>query len=152
MNGPSRSEIGLTILRATIGFIFVTHGAAKLYGGVGATAAFLAQLGVPAAAPTAWALMVLEVFGGAALVAGFLVRPLAVLFCIHMITGILLVHGAEGWYVVGPGRNGAEFNVLLVAGLLTLLLAGPGAAAFDRRRADRRRGPEDVLHQEPEEA
>lgn len=151
MDDATRTGIGLSILRATIGFIFVTHGVAKLYGGVGGTAAFLGELGVPAAAVVAWGLTLLEVFGGIALVAGFLVRPLAVLFCIHMITGIFLVHAREGWYVVGPGQGGAEFNVLLVAGLVTLLLAGPGAAAVDRRRALGREDPDDAVRQRPGE-
>ena len=34
------------------------------------------------------------------------------------IAGIVLVHAPEGWFVVGKGRNGVEFSVLLVVALL----------------------------------
>ena len=29
--------------------------------------------------------------------------------------GIILVHLREGWFVVGGGRNGVEYSVLLVS-------------------------------------
>ena len=32
-----------------------------------------------------------------------------------LIMGIVMVHYPEGWYVVGGGRNGIEFNILLIA-------------------------------------
>ena len=37
------------------------------------------------------------------------------------VAGIILVHWQDGWYVVGGGRNGIEFNFLLIACFLTLL-------------------------------
>ena len=38
-----------------------------------------------------------------------------------LVMGIVMVHGKEGWFVVGGGRNGIEFNVLLICVLLTIL-------------------------------
>ena len=35
--------------------------------------------------------------------------------------GIVLVHGPEGWFVVGMGRNGVEFSVLLLAALASFI-------------------------------
>ncbi len=32
--------------------------------------------------------------------------------------GIVLVHAPAGWFVVGHGRNGMEYSVLLIAALL----------------------------------
>ncbi len=37
------------------------------------------------------------------------------------VMGIILVHFEEGWYVVGEGRNGMEFNVLVIFVLLTIM-------------------------------
>lgn len=34
--------------------------------------------------------------------------------------GIVLVHAPEGWFVVGLGRNGMEYSVLLIVCLLSL--------------------------------
>ncbi len=32
--------------------------------------------------------------------------------------GIVMVHAQDGWFVVGKGRNGAEYSVLLIVALL----------------------------------
>jgi putative oxidoreductase len=37
------------------------------------------------------------------------------------LVGIFILHIKDGWYVVGGGRNGVEFNVLLIAALLTIM-------------------------------
>lgn len=38
-----------------------------------------------------------------------------------LVGGIIMVHWPDGWFVVGGGRNGIEFNLLLIACLLTLM-------------------------------
>jgi putative oxidoreductase len=38
-----------------------------------------------------------------------------------LLVGIFILHIKDGWYVVGGGRNGVEFNVLLIAALLTIM-------------------------------
>ncbi len=133
--------VGLAILRVVIGVVFVAHGAPKLFGGgVEGLAEMLGGLGVPLAGVSAWIVTLLEFFGGLALVVGFLVVPVALLLSFHMLMGIVLVHAPNGFYVIGPGQGGVEFNLLLIAGLLTLMLAGPGFGALDARR----RGAEPV--------
>lgn len=34
------------------------------------------------------------------------------------VMGIVLVHASAGWFVVGVGRNGSEYSVLLIVCLL----------------------------------
>ena len=61
--------------------------------------------------------------------------PIALLLATHMMAGIVLVHAANGFYVLGPKANfGIEFNLLLVASLLMLVFGGPGLAAMDSRK------------------
>jgi putative oxidoreductase len=48
-------------------------------------------------------------------------KPLAVLNIIIFIAGIIMIHGANGWYVVGGGRNGVEYNFLLIFSFATFL-------------------------------
>lgn len=50
------------------------------------------------------------------------VSPLAVIYSVIYALGIALVHAKAGWFVVGLGRNGSEFSVLLIACLLALAL------------------------------
>lgn len=136
-------KTGKLILRVTLAVIFLSHGLPKLLGGVDGMATFLAQLGVPMASLAAWSVTLLEVAGGMLLLIGYLVPPIAVLLAFHMLLGIVLIHGASGWYVVGPGQGGAEFNVLLIAGLLALVFVGSGPRLFSaavRRRIARLRG------------
>lgn len=125
-------DLGLAILRVVLGVIYVAHGAPKLLGGVGELAVTLDVLGFPAPIAWAWLVTTLEFFGGLLLLVGLLVTPIALLLSIEMACGIVLVHAANGWYVIGPGTGGVEFNVLLIASLLTLVFAGPGSAAIDR--------------------
>lgn len=126
--------LGLAFLRVVTGIIYVAHGVPKLTGGVQGTAGYFASLGIPAPTLGAWLIALLETGGGILLLVGFLVTPLAILLVIHMLTGIFLVHIPNGFYVIGAGSGGAEFSLLLVAALATLVLAGPGAAAVDARR------------------
>jgi putative oxidoreductase len=41
-------------------------------------------------------------------------KPLALLNIIIFVMGIILIHRKHGWYVVGGGSEGVEFNVLLI--------------------------------------
>ena len=133
--------LGTAILRVVIGVIFIAHGFPKLFGGIEATTGFLGQLGIPAPVVAAWLVALLETVGGALLIVGLFVTPLAILLSAHMLLGIILVHAPNGFYVVGPGQGGIEFNLLLIAGLLALIFAGPGIAAVDSSR-----GGADVTH------
>jgi len=126
-------ELGLAILRVVLGVIFIAHGYPKIAGGVAGTGQFLGQLGIPLAGFFAWVVTLLEFFGGIALVIGFLVTPISLLLSFHMLLGIILVHAPNGFYVVGPGQGGLEFNLLLIAALLGLVFVGPGMAALDSR-------------------
>lgn len=130
-------DLGLAILRVVTGVIFVAHGAPKLFGGgVEELARMLGGIGVPFTTAAAWGITLLEFFGGLALVAGLVVVPVAILLSLHMLTDIVLVHGSAGFFVIGPQAQhppgGVEFNLLLIAALCALILAGPGAAAADR--------------------
>lgn len=124
----------LALLRIVTGVIYIAHGWSKISGGIPDTASFMGQLGVPVPMAAAWFIALLETVGGLALILGIFVAPIAVLLAIHMLAGIVLVHGANGFYVIGPGQGGYEFNLLLIAVLITMILLGPGAWALRGRK------------------
>jgi len=62
-----------------------------------------------------------------ALALGFFVRPLCAWYAAEILTGIALVHWSEGWFVVGAGRGGMEYSVLIVACLASVFLADRAA-------------------------
>ncbi|MCL7971810.1 MAG: DoxX family protein [marine benthic group bacterium] len=127
-------DLGLTILRVVLGVIFIAHGAPSIFGGMEGTIALLESQGIPAPTVTAWFISLLGFVGGMCLIAGFLVTPVALLLVVYMMLGIILVHAARGFYVLGPNANGGiEYNLLLAASLLMLVFGGPGLAAMDSR-------------------
>ncbi len=144
--------LGQMILRIMLGVIFVAHGAAKMFGdgGPGAAAGFLGSLGVPVPILASWVVTLLEFVGGMFLIVGLFVLPAAILLAIHLLLGIILVHAQSGFYVIGPGAGGVEFNLLLIAGLLSMLLGGPGLAAVDNRSASPAAAPPPAPEPMPE--
>jgi putative oxidoreductase len=132
MKNGMNPELGLAILRIVLGVIFVAHGWPKV-GDMAGTAAFLGGVGIPAPMIAAWLVTILELGGGILLLAGFLVTPVALFLTAHMFLGIITVHAAKGFYVVGLGSAGIEFNLLMAVSLLMLVFGGPGLAALDSR-------------------
>jgi len=100
------------------------HGAARIsLGTVDDFGGFLELQGLPLGLYVAWAITLFEIIGAVLLAAGFYTWIIAIIFAVELGTGIALVHWKEGWFVVGAGRNGMEYSVLLIAGLLTVAFA-----------------------------
>jgi len=128
-------ELGLAILRVVLGVIFIAHAAPSLFGGIEGTTALMGSIGIPFPETAAWTVSVLGFLGGLSLIAGFLVTPVALLLAAYVMLGIVLVHAARGFYVLGPSASGGiEYNLLLTASLLMLVFGGPGLAAMDSRK------------------
>ncbi len=135
MKGRSaRQRTALTALRVAVSLLLIVHGVARVVLGiVDDFGGFLGAVGFPLGPALAWAVTVVEIAGGALLAAGKWIRPLALYFAAQLVMGIVLVHAREGWFVVGAGRNGMEYSVLLIAVLLAVAYAAtPGGAEEPR--------------------
>lgn len=118
-----RLRVGVVVLRVAVASVFVIHGLARAWLGiVPPFGGFLASWGFPAGLAVAWAITVVEIAGGAALAVGYAVPWLAAWFILQIAAGIVMVHAASGWFVVGAGRNGVEYSVLIVACLVATAL------------------------------
>jgi putative oxidoreductase len=135
---------GPAILRLVVGAVFLAHGAQKLFGafgggGIDGTAAFFAALGLSPAVPLAMLVGVVEFAGGLMLIAGALTIFVAPVLVLTMAVAIWKVHYPQGfflnWALAPGGGFGYEFNLVLIAALLCLMLTGPGALSIDGRRA-----------------
>jgi putative oxidoreductase len=74
----------------------------------------------PLGVPLAWAIKLSHVVCAICLLLDKYVKWAAILTILILLTGIFLVHLKEGWFVVGGGRNGVEFNFLLIFVLLAI--------------------------------
>jgi putative oxidoreductase len=100
-------------LRAVIGIIFITHGAARIYyGTVDGFGEFLNHQGFLIRLPLAWAITIGEVICGSCLATGFKVRFCTVFHSVIIITGIFLIHLPQGWFTVGQSTGGVEYSLL----------------------------------------
>ncbi len=138
------ARYGPAVLRIAVGAVFIAHGAQKLFGawgggGIRGTAAFLEQAGFNPGLPWAMLVAIVELGGGIMLVAGALTMIAAFALLVEMAVATWKVHLANGFFLnwaMTPGRDhGYEFNLVLIAALLCLILGGPGALSIDGRRA-----------------
>jgi putative oxidoreductase len=142
-------EWGPLPVRLAIGGGFIFHGLPKIMSATGHQqfAAGLASMGVPAADALAWVVGVSEVLGGLLLILGLFTRWATIPLIATMLVAIVLValpNGFSAGNITGTGPNGPTFgppgyevNVLYLAGLLALLIGGPGALSLDQARYGR---------------
>ena len=119
-----RLKLALAFLRIVVAALLFVHGVARIYLGiVDDFGGFLTLNHFPLGFYLAWAITIFEIVGSVLLAIGFYVAPIAVVFVVHLLCGIFLVHWKEGWFVVGAGRNGMEYSVLLIAAFVTLAIS-----------------------------
>jgi putative oxidoreductase len=138
-------------LRLMVGYGFMQHGFAKLSKGPDAFAVILHAIGVPAPHLMAWLTILIEIFGGLAVLLGAFI-PLASLpmagvllvamFTVHWPYGfssIKIVSVIDGRAHFGP--PGYECDLLYIACLAALVLGGSGPIAISgllRKRSQSR--------------
>ena len=88
---------------------------------------FLQVNGYPAGPFLAWGITIFEIAGGITLALGYLRKFICAVFIIQLITGIILVHAKNGWFVVGYSSGGIEYSFLLL--LCFFLVASAGKPA-----------------------
>src|SRR5262245_4982957 len=131
MTETSRSQLAWLVLRLVLAGLVAAHGYYRLLtGGSSGFGQWLTSQGVPFGLVVAWAVTLSEVVGSVLLALGLWVFPVTLLLSAIYVVGIAMVHAPNGWFVVGAGRNGVEYSVLLIA---TLLCVGFQHARFGRR-------------------
>jgi putative oxidoreductase len=117
-----------TALRVALGILFLAHAGLKLFVFTPAgTAQFFGSLGLPGT--LAYIVILAEVVGGLALIAGIYSRIVALALTPILLGAIFTVHGPAGFFFSNP-NGGWEFLALWIVGLLAVALLGDGAYAL----------------------
>jgi putative oxidoreductase len=134
-------------LRLIVGYGFMEHGYAKLARGPQDFAHILHALGMPAPDLLAWATILVELLGGAAVLAGALVPLAAVPMIVVLLVAIVTVHLPNGFSSIKLqsvtatgahfGQPGYETDLLYLAAIATLVLGGSGPFSVDQMLARR---------------
>lgn len=69
----------------------------------------------------AWLIKLSHVAAAVLLLWNKYVKEASIVTIFILVMGIVMVHFSEGWFVVGGGRNGVEFNFLLIFVLLAIM-------------------------------
>ena len=109
-------------MRTAIGVIFIVHGFGK-FGNPG-FGGWISSMGIPAEMQIPIALA--EFIPGILLIIGVLTRISASLISIVMLGAIFLVKGASSL----TGEHGYEFDLILLAACLVVIVAGPGRVSL----------------------
>lgn len=125
-------DVGLVLIRAVVGLLFVGHGTQKLFGlfggpGLQGTARFLGSLGYRRSRAMAVVHGVAEAVGGLLFALGLL-TPVAAALIGVMLNAAIVVHARNGlWNQDG----GFELPLVLAAAALGVAFVGPGAWSLD---------------------
>ena len=135
------SDYGITVLRVTLGVVFLMHGYLGffVFTPAGMTA-FNTSKGIPLPAITAWFVILGHFVGGAMLVLGVLTRLGAVIHVVIMGGAVFFVDLAQGFFMHGiivdaaAGKamaGGYEYALTLLMGSIAILISGGGPLGLD---------------------
>lgn len=117
INGGILKDVTFMGIRSVVGVIFILHGMGKFNPGF---VNFISSLGLPPEMQIPIALA--EVVPGILMIFGIFTRFSASLLSIVMIGAIFLVKGAQNI----TGEKAVEFDLILLAVSLLIIVAGPG--------------------------
>jgi putative oxidoreductase len=122
-------------LRLLVGYGFLAHGLAKWSKGPAAFASILHAVGVPAPLLMAWTTILIEIFGGAAILLGAFVALVSVPAIVLLVVAVFTVHLPYGFssikivsFIGGRaqfGPPGYECDLLYIVAILALALSPP---------------------------
>lgn len=120
----TRAAQVLEILRVTVALLILIHGVYRLSAGlVVPFGTWLDSIGFPFGYGWAMAVTLYELVGPALMLARRWTSLAALGHAAILTLGMILVHLPAGWFVVGGGRNGMEYSVLLIVSLLAIAWA-----------------------------
>lgn len=133
IEGVANADLAATVLRVSMGVLFLAHAGLKLFVFTPAgTAGYFASLGLPG--PLAYLVIAAELLGGIALILGVYSRWVSLALVPILLGSIYVPHAAAGFFFSNEG-GGWEFPAFWTVTLIVQALLGDGAFALKRSRA-----------------
>lgn len=133
VDGVANADLAATILRVSMGVLFLAHAGLKLFIFTPAgTAAYFGSLGLPGG--LAYLVIAAELLGGVALILGMWTRWVSLALVPILLGSIYVPHGAAGFFFSNEG-GGWEFPAFWTLTLIVQFLLGDGAFSMKRARA-----------------
>ena len=121
----SRNQnIGLLILRVSIGFMLLLHGIFKVANGFSGIKGMLAGMGMPGF--FAYGALVGEVVAPLLLIIGLLTRPAAAVVAFNMLVAVAMTHSAAIFSLTPMGGWAIELPMLFFFPAVALIFTGGG--------------------------
>lgn len=125
----SSTQLGISVLRVSLGVMWFAHALLKLLVfTLPGTAQYFASIGFPGF--LAYPVFAAELLGGIALLVGLYARQVA-LGLVPVMAVAAWVHAPNGWVHTSAG-GGWEYPAFLIAASIALWLLGDGTAALRR--------------------
>ncbi|SFG62508.1 DoxX family protein [Prevotella sp. KH2C16] len=124
-------DLGLLVLRVSIGGLMLFHGVSKLLHGVGFIEGMLAGLGLPGF--IAYGCLLAELVGAAFILVGLWTRAAAFVLTGNMVVAILMAHSSQ-IFSLDPMTGGLliEDPLLFLLGAAALCFTGGGRYALTK--------------------
>ncbi|HEY7567237.1 MAG TPA: DoxX family protein [Gemmatimonadaceae bacterium] len=124
--------------RLALGIVMLPHGAQDLFGwfggsGIDGALGLYTSLGVPPF--LGWMAIVVQFFGGVALIVGVLGRVAAFAIALVLLAAVVTLHWSVGFFMNWNGAlegEGFEFHILAVTLAVIVIIRGSGALSVDR--------------------
>jgi len=115
---------GNFLLRAAVALILLTHSVFGIFNnGINNFGnLYLNQIGfAPFGVFLAWSIKLSHIVAAILLLLNKYIKLAGFVTIFVLLMGIILVHFKEGWFVVGGGRNGVEYNFLLIVVFIAIM-------------------------------
>jgi putative oxidoreductase len=114
----------IAALRMMIGIIIFLHASVRIFNNsLPGFGDFLNEKGFPFGFYLAWVVTIFELTGSVMMFFRQFVKTFCIGEIIILLTGIVIVHWHNGWFVVGMTLGGIEYSVVLVTVLLAIFFA-----------------------------
>jgi putative oxidoreductase len=123
-------NIGLLVIRLSIGILMLLHGFSKLGGSLEFIEGMLSEKGLPAF--FAYGVLVGEIIAPLAIVIGFRTRIAAAIFAFNCLVALALVHSQEIFTMSEHGGWAVELLGLYLFGAVALMFTGAGEISVSK--------------------